>query len=166
MSYSIANVLYDWLTRRRHVSVVARTMGMNESTLLAKPNPGTSTAKLSADELIPLFAAIRQAGYGEELEGIAAEYTRRLCGEFANCRESSDIQQNLLRLMSAIGAISSKIVGVSAANTEKDLVPLLNGLRTDVLPLVVELEAVLADRLKRVRHGAVLDDPIPVLGTS
>lgn len=152
MEHSITQVLYDWLSQKRLVSAVARRMGVNENTLLAKLKPGTTTARFTADELLPLCDAIRDAGYGEELIGIMKEYSELLLGEIRATPNTSDLQLQMVKLMTAIGSISAQIGDKARHSTEKDLVVLLNKLRTEVLPIVVQLEADLSDRLRAVRR--------------
>ncbi len=151
MEYSISQVLFDWLSQKRLVSAVARRMGMNESTLLSQLRPSTNTAKFSADDLLPLCDAIREAGYGEEMIGILKEYSERLIGGIKSTPDTSDLQNQMVKLMGAIGSISAQISDKARHSKEKDLVVLLNKLRTEVLPIVVQLEAELDDRLRKVR---------------
>jgi hypothetical protein len=153
MEYSISQVLFDWLSRKRLVTTVARRMGMNESTLLSQLRPSTHTAKFAADDLIPLFNAVRDAGYGDELAGILCEYTQRLTGDIKPGNSKADLQNQMVRLMGAIGVISSQLSDKSRHSTERDLVTLLNTLRTEVLPIIVQLENDLGDRLRKARNG-------------
>lgn len=153
MEYSISHVLFDWLSQKRLVSAVARQMGMNESTLLAQLRPTTHTAKFAADDLLPLFNAVREAGYGEELAGILCEYSQRLTGEIKPEATRADLQNQMVKLMGAIGTISTQLSDESRHSSERDLVSLLNILRTEVMPIIVQLENDLADRLGKKRRG-------------
>jgi hypothetical protein len=125
---------------------------MNESTLLSQLRPTTHTSKFAADDLLPLFNAIRDAGYGDELAGILCEYSLRLSGEIKPGANKADLQNQMVRLMGAIGVISSQLSDISRHSSERDLVALLNTLRTEVLPIVVQLENDLGDRLRRARN--------------
>lgn len=127
-------------------------MGMNESTLLSQLRPTTNTAKFAADDLLPLCEAIRDAGYGEEMIGIIKEYSERLAGQIKDTPESTDLQLQMVKLMSGIGSISAMISDRARHSTEKDLVDLLNKLRTEVLPIIVHLETILSDRLSVSRN--------------
>ncbi|MCB9358270.1 MAG: hypothetical protein H6508_00040 [Calditrichaeota bacterium] len=151
MSYQISEVIFDWLHRKRLISTVARHMGVVENTLIAKLRPTTQTAKLAADDLIPLFEAIRKAGYGNEFVGIVREYTRRLEGELRDIPGSLDMQSQIYRLMSGIGSIAEHLVDSARHSDEKEVVALLNKLRTEVLPVVMQLEATMADKLSQIR---------------
>lgn len=166
MQYSISSVLFDWLQRKRLISAVARRMGVNESTLMSQLRPTTNTSKFAADDLLPLCEAIRDAGYGEEMIGIIREYTDRLVGEIKTTPESGDLQLQMVKLMSGIGSVSAMISDTARHSSEKDLVELLNKLRTEVLPIIVHLEVILSDRLAASRgkirnFGPDNSDPIP-----
>lgn len=160
MSYSISEVLFDWLQKKRLISAVARRIGIVESTLISQLRPTTTTSKFAADDLIPICDAIRDAGYGRELIGILREYTDRLSGEINELPESQDLQGQMMKLMSGIGSISEHIGDTAKHSKEADLVMLLNKLRTEVLPVIVQLETILADRLSAIRKGKRgLDSP-------
>lgn len=163
MSYQISEVLFDWLQKKRLISAVARRMNVVENTLIAQLRPSTSTSKFAADDLIALFDAIRDEGYGAELVGIVKEYTDRLHGEIKNLPGELDMQVQIYRLMSGIGGITERLADSAKHSSERDLVALLNKLRTEVLPVVLQLEAILADRLDKVRRrdqGASRDPDI------
>lgn len=154
MSYQISEVLFDWLQKKRLISAVARRMNVVENTLISQLRPSTSTSKFAADDLIALFDAIRDEGYGAELVGIIKEYSDRLQGEIKNLPGEQDMQVQVYRLMSGIGGITERLADTSKHSSERDLVALLNKLRTEVLPVVLQLEAILADRLEKVRRKA------------
>ncbi|MCC6475602.1 hypothetical protein IT157_00990 [bacterium] len=152
MAYQITEVLFDWLQKKRLVSAVARRMGVNENTLLSELRPTTNTAKFAADDLLPLFDAIRDVGYGYELVGIVKEYGLRLQGEIEQISGTPDMQAQVFRLVSGIGSIAEHISDRAKHSSEADIVALLNKLRVELLPSLVELEAILADRLENVRQ--------------
>lgn len=151
MAYLITEVLFDWLQKKRLISAVARRMGVNENTLISQLRPTTNTAKFAADDLVPLFDAIREAGYAQELIGIVREYAERLQGDILTVGSQESEQTQLMRLVSGVGAIAEQLADNTKRSNEADLVTLLNRLRTEVFPTLLQLEANLADKLSAVR---------------
>jgi len=153
MAYLITEVLFDWLQTKRLISAVARRMGVNENTLISQLRPTTNTAKFAADDLVPLFDAIRDAGYAQELVGIVREYAERLQGDIQTLGSNESEQTQLIRLISGVGAIAEQLADSTKRSSEPELVALLNKLRTEVLPTIIQLEANLADKLTSIRKN-------------
>ena len=76
MDYSITQVLHEFLKKRQLIKEIADRMGMKYPTLAGKLN-GTY-AKLTADELLLLCMAIREAGYGKDPNGPISSGVNRL----------------------------------------------------------------------------------------
>jgi hypothetical protein len=159
MSYSITQVLYDWMHEKRIVALVAREMGMIDSTLSAKLRPSNPQAKLSADELVPLFDAIRREGYEKELEGVLHEFIQALRDPGSLLESDEPMVPLVLSLARGLGALSECAGRIASTTDEGELVKMCTMLRTEVLPVVLRMEALVDSRLKKVRKGQLAQSP-------
>jgi hypothetical protein len=151
MAASITDVLYDWMHRRRILRLVADEMGVKESTLYAELGRGNANAKLGADALVPMFQAIRRVGWGDELEGILHNYIEQLKGTDYDAVSDEDLIPHVLTLGQSLGILSECAARIQQISDESELVKLIIMLRTEVLPVVMKMEATLETRLKTVR---------------
>jgi hypothetical protein len=145
--YSITRVLYEWLHKRRLISVVAQEMGMKDATLSAELRPTNPQAKLGADELVPLFEAIRRAGGGDAAKGILHRFISELKGEDLRNIPDRDLVSHMLELHRSLGILSGCAARVPDIVDTSELMKLKLILRTEVLPLVLRMEAVIDARI-------------------
>jgi hypothetical protein len=153
MSFSISETLYDWLHDKRIVASVAREMGINVGTLYAKLSPTCAPSKLSADELAGLFDAIRRIGYGSELRGILHDFIAEIQGKDSLAIPDQDLIPHVLTLTRCLGVLSECAGRVSEISDEEELVRLRRMLRTEVLPVVLQMEDTIEARLALIRKG-------------
>lgn len=152
MSYSVTQALYDWLHEKRLIRAVSREMGISESTLAAELCPDRG-AKLGADELIPLFQAIRRIGYGDELNGILYYYIGELKGlELAHVPDE-DLVPQVLKLSKSLGILSDCAARIAQISDEDELSNLNTMLRTEVLPVVMKMESTISSRIQAVQKS-------------
>ena len=153
MSYSITQVLYDWMHEKRIVTLVAKEMGVKDSTLSAKLRPSNPQAKLTADELVPLFEAFRRVGYGKESEGVLYEFIQALQNRDAHLENDETMIPLVLSLAKRLGMLSECAGKIDTINDDGELVRLCTMLRTEVLPVILRMEAIVDARLKKIRSG-------------
>ncbi|HEY3297001.1 MAG TPA: hypothetical protein VGL38_16325 [bacterium] len=152
MSYSVTQALYDWLHEKRLIRAVARDMGISESTLAARLCPNRD-GKLGADDMVPLFQAIRRIGYGAELNGILHQYIAELKGdELANVADQ-DLIPHVLKLSKSLGILSDCAARISQISDEDELASLNTMLRTEVLPVVMKMENTISSRIVALRKS-------------
>jgi hypothetical protein len=164
MAFSVTEALYDWMHKRRIVCAVAREMGINETTLSAELRSRRSQAKLGADQLIPLFQAIRRIGYGRELDGILHQFYAALRGEEGNTLPDSDLVPHVLKLTCSLGILSDCAARIPQTTDEDELARLSTMLRTEVLPVILNMDSLLSSRLKHLlerREQALAPLPAP-----
>jgi len=151
MAYSVSQALYDWLQEKRLIRAVAREMGVNESTLTGQLCPGRG-AKLGADDLIPMFQAIRRLGYGSELNGILYHYVAELKGEELANVPDHELIPHVLKLSKSLWILSDCAARISQMSDEEELIRLNTMLRTEVLPVVMKMENTLSNRVGELRR--------------
>jgi hypothetical protein len=164
MSASIAERLYDWIHERRIMSALAQEMGVKESTLSAELRPNQSSAKLGADSLVPLCQAIRNIGYGKELDGILHEFIMDLRGTNPLSIPDKDLVPHVIIMARGLGVLSSCAAKIPRMNNEAELVQLCTILRTELLPVIMQMDATIDARLRVLRkgkHGLLMDTLIP-----
>jgi hypothetical protein len=128
-------------------------MGIKEATLSAQLRPTNPHAKLGADELIPLFQAIRNIGYGSELEGILHRFVGALRdSEHAEIPET-DLVPHVLALARGLGILSDCAGRIPHIRDEVELTRLCTMLRTEILPVVLKMESMMASRIKDIRRA-------------
>jgi hypothetical protein len=152
MAFSITQALYDWMHERRIVSAVAREMGINENTLSAELRSHRSQAKLGADELIPLFEAIRRIGYGQELDGILHQFCAALHDGTVVELDDGDMVPHVLKLTKSLGILSDCAARIPLTTDEDELARVSIMLRTEVLPVILKMEDMVSTRLKYLRE--------------
>ena len=150
MKNSISRVLYEWLHERRIVAVVAQHMGMDKSTLSAKLRPCTNRARLSADELLLLVDAVREAGYGKELKGILHPFMEAMRGTEPVSITPTDLMYRMRDLGKGIYTLFDCAARIPKMNDEEEIRRLKIQVRTEVLPVVLQMEELLDQRLKKV----------------
>jgi hypothetical protein len=151
MSFSITNALYDWMHEKRIVTAVAQAMGMKDSTLAAQLRPASLGHKLGADDLIQLCEAIRKIGYGRELQGILLQYHQALDEGTAVDPGDADLVPHVLKLVQTLGVISECAAKIPTITDEDELTKLCTMLRTEILPVVLQMESAIVTRLKTIR---------------
>jgi hypothetical protein len=156
MCYSITQVLYDFLHNNRIMTEVAQEMGRNSSTLSAELRPNHTRAKLGADELLPLFKAIRVIGYGDQLDGILHEFMMHARGDNVNGVTDSDFIPLTLQVNHSVGLLSSVAERVSKSTDEKELVHASSILRAEALPVLVRMGTIIDSRLDKIRANRTL----------
>jgi hypothetical protein len=152
MAGTITEVLYDWLHKRRLVRAVAERMGMNPITLSAELRPTNGHAKLGADELIPLFDAIRDLGYGRELRGILQRFIAELKGKDWLSIPDDRLEPLIVQLTRGLAFFSEFAVRVPSRTDERELMRMRTLLRTEIIPAIMRLEDTIERSLGRVRR--------------
>jgi hypothetical protein len=153
MSLLISEVVHRWLHERRIISEVAEEMGKSVSTLSAELRPSRTNAKLGADDLIPLFNAVRQIGYGRELDGILYSFIAELKGDDLPAASDDDLLPEVLKLTSSVGDVFQWISQPSRTENTAELERILDELQSQVLPAALQLERLVSSRL-RVKEAA------------
>jgi hypothetical protein len=152
MSFSMTEVLYEWMHELRIVSAVAQEMGIKESTLSAELRPTNAHAKLGVDELVPLFNAIRKIGYGTELEGIQHRFIGALRDSNLTEMPETDMVPQVLALARGLGILCDCAGRIPQLSDTAELSRLCTMLRTEILPVVLKMESMMASRLKDIRR--------------
>lgn len=164
MAGSITEILYDWLHKRRLVTATAQRMGMNPITLSAKLRPSNGQAKLGADELVPLFNAIREMGYGKELAGMLHRFIADLKGRERQTIPDEQLEPLIVQLTRGLAFFSEFAVRVPSQTNKVELARMRTMLRTEILPAVLRLEATIERGLALGRKTKeVRDDTSPEL---
>ena len=151
MVSSITRTLHHWLKENRLTVAVAQRMGISESTLSSELRNSNHQAKLGADQLVPLFHAIRDLGYGAELDGIVARFVKELEGEESQPASVEQFSALLFEMMDGIGVLSKSANRIDAIKTERELMRLKTKIRTEIIPAVFKLEDIVDTRLEQVR---------------
>jgi hypothetical protein len=145
MKPTITQVLYEWMLEQRIISNVAREMGVSCIKLSAELRPTHSTAKLGADDLVPVFRALRKLGYAPEARGILTYFIQDLKGETQI--EPGELIPQLLSLYQLTGVLSSCASRLRESNAEEaELAKLDHLLKTRVLPVVLGIQCTVAKR--------------------
>jgi hypothetical protein len=148
------------MNKRRIESEVAREMDVPVATLSAKLSPKRPQAKLAADELLPLFEAIRRIGYGSELRGVVYRFLRDLRGDEQEAvAEEKNLVPQILTLVKCLGMMSECANGIHSSTNVAELDKMRIMLRTEVLPVVLQMESILASRVETLRPPHKL--PLP-----
>jgi hypothetical protein len=151
MAGTITEILYDWLHKRRLVTAVAERMGINPITLSAELRPTNGQAKLGADELVPLFDAIRALGYGRELRGIVQRFIAELKGKDWLTIPDDQLEPLIVQLTRGLAFFSEFAVRVPSQTDERELVRMRTLLRTEIVPAIMRLEDTIERSLAHVR---------------
>ncbi len=108
---------------------------------------------MGADELIPLFQAIRNIGYGSELEGILHRFIGALRdSDRKESAETTDMVPQVLALARGLGILSDCAGRIPHVRDEVELTRLCTMLRTEILPVVLKMESMMASRIKEIRR--------------
>jgi hypothetical protein len=151
---SLTRVLIDWMHDRRIVSVVAQKMGVDASNLAAKLRASKYSTRLSADDLVLLCNAIRQAGYGKELRGILHSFLEGI-DERVPGAEPLDLMEHVLALTKGVSSLFDCAARIPHMSNPKEIRRLKIQLRTEVLPVVLQMEVLLDQRLKAIADTEV-----------
>ena len=151
MSRSITEALYQWMHKRRIESEVAAEMGIPVATLSAELSPTRPQAKLGADELVPLFGAVRRIGYGGELQGVVYRFVRDLRGEELEQVSDEDLVPQMFSLMRSMGLLAHVADGIGRNTNVAELERMRIMLHSEVLPVVLQMESILSSRLEVLR---------------
>jgi hypothetical protein len=154
MSRTISEAIYLWMLEKRITTDVATEMGKSVSTLSAELRPTRSNAKLGADDLVPLFDAIREVGYGRELDGIMFSFIADLKGESRKIVAGDDVLSEVLRLTSGVSAIFHSASNASGGGNSAELTEMLSTLHAEVLPAALQLERILTAKIKSCESAA------------
>ena len=140
--------------KRRIISDVAREMGANESVLSAKLRPNNRQAGLRVDELVPLVNAVRRLGFGKELDGVLYRFVASLKDEEVQTQSSktSGMLPQILTLAKGLGILSECAARIDGIGDASELERLAMMVRTEVLPVVLQMEYILSRRLEKVRR--------------
>jgi hypothetical protein len=167
MSSNISGTLYVWLKDKRLMDAVARRMGKPPSTLAAELKSEKFRSKLGADDLVPLFRAIRETDYATEFEGVLKKFIKELGGERAETATVEQFGSLLFSVMQGIALLSKSADHIQNLTTAQELERLKTEIRAEIVPAVYKLEAIVDDRLtcmrKRVsRSQELVTEPQPI----
>lgn len=154
MCASITRTLYEWLKQRRLMAAVAQRMGIPHSTLAAELQGEKYKAKLGADELVPLFCAIREIDGDAELNGILKKFIRELEGEEVMAATADEFGQLLFGVIQGIGVLSQSAAQIESLNGRRELAKLKTKIRAEIIPAVYKLEDIIDARLSAARKTA------------
>jgi hypothetical protein len=154
---SISRVLYEWL---RLVSEVARALGADESNLSRKLRANKYRTRLSADELFPLLDAIREAGYGEELVGMLHPFLEGMRTE-AFCADPGNLMAHMQKLGKGVTLLFECAARVPQMNDPDEIRKLKIQVRTEVLPVVLQMEDLLDRRLEKITKSKRVRSSVP-----
>lgn len=157
MRSSISRTLFEWMKEKRIITAVAKRMGIAKSTLASELRSSNHQAKLGADELVPLFQAIRKMGYESELRGIVRRFMQELEGEHAEPVTADQYSPQLLTLVKCIGVLSESAARIDDLEATPQLVRLKTMIRTEILPAICKMEDIVESRLAHVRRKAKTD---------
>ncbi len=163
MCTSITRTLYECLKQKRLMAAVAQRMGIPHSTLAAELQGEKFRAKLGADELIPLFRAIREVEGGAELDGILKKFVRELQGEEVDAAAAEEFGQLLFGVIQGIGVLSQSAAQIESLNGRRELAKLKTKIRGEIIPAVYKLEDIIDSRLSAAVRPAKAKrtDPSP-----
>jgi hypothetical protein len=122
-----------------------------ENTLSAELRSHRSQAKLGADQLIPLFGAIRRIGYGAELDGILHQFYAALRDGAQSDLDEGDLVPHVLKLTKSLGILSDCVARIPKTTDEEELARVSIMLRTEVLPVILKMEDMVSARLDYLR---------------
>jgi len=151
MKSPISTTLFEWLKETRIIAAVAKRMGKPKSTLASELRSRNHQAKLGADELVPLFQAIREMGYETELRGIVRRFMQELEGEHTEPVTSDQYGPQLFTLVKCIGVLSESAARIDNLEEAQQLVRLKTMIRTEILPAICKMEDIVESRLDYVR---------------
>jgi hypothetical protein len=147
----ITDLLYTWMHRKRIVAEVARELGVHEQTLSAELRPHHPIAKLGANQLVPMFDALRKLGYGNELDGILNRFVQELKGQAAETAPADgDLTPHVLALYRSLSALPTGDTLLSSIKDRAELAGLSVLLQTEILPMVLRMDAMVSARLEAV----------------
>ena len=152
MTSSISYTLYLWLKEKRLMEAVAKRMGKPHSTLVAELKGAKYRSKLGADELVPLFQAIRETDYRTEFEGILKKYLRELGGEQTEFVSVHQFGTLLFSVMQSVATLSKPGDRIENLKTARELSLMKTKIRTEIVPAVYKLEAIVDDQLALMRE--------------
>jgi hypothetical protein len=161
MADSISAVLYRWMHQRRIESEVARELEIPVPTLAAKLSSRRVGVKLAADELVPLCRAIRDIGYGEELNGILFGFVRELKGEELGNLADENLLPQILSLVRSLGYLSECADRIPRITRYDELEKIRTMLTTEVFPLVMQMENIIQSRIEALRPSMITKTPAP-----
>lgn len=165
MSSSITATLFVWLKKRRIIHSVAQEMGIPYVTLLYELRGRARQPKLGADELVPLFRAIRAIGYEDELNRQIRHWVRELQVDQPNL--SGDHLPDLLQLLvSNVEELSEATARLNSTESAKELMDVRNKLRTELVPAFYKLQDIVETRLEKINkkpreEGGLSDETSP-----
>ena len=152
MSAPITQILYEWMVKRRIVSLVAREMGVNPGTLSAELRTHNPHAKLGADDLVPLCRAICRAGYEKELRGLLHPFVGELMGQAADTVDDKQFVPSVLNLSRCVGLLSESATRLNQIEDERELAGIRTMIRTELLSVAMLMDAIVADRIVKLRR--------------
>lgn len=157
MSSSISRTLFEWMKEKRIIAAVAKRMGIAKSTLSSELRSSNHQAKLGADELVPLFQAIREMGYETELRGIVQRFMQELEGEHTEPATTDQYSPQLLTLVKCIGVLSESAARIDNLEAAPQLIRLKTMIRTEILPAICKMEDIVESRLAHVRKKSKIE---------
>ncbi len=155
MDFVLTQALYDWMHERRIVAAVADEIGMEKSTLSAELRPACTSAKLGVDTLIKLCHAVRQLGYGKELDGILHQYFDALKGPATAEPTEKNMQTSVIELTKTLGILADFSDRIYQITDEAELVKLNTMVRTVIFPTVMQIESIIESQLSKIRRKQI-----------
>lgn len=148
MSEKITLTLFEWLKSKRLIHSVAKEMGKPYTTLLYELRNRPRQPKLGADELVPLFGAIRAVGYREELDSLLKPWIGKIRGSEAESNSICEVQDLIDSLLRGTEAITITAVKMNPRTSGADLATFQARLRSEVLPAYAKLQSIIERKLE------------------
>jgi len=149
MDEPISKILHEFLTTHRIMADVARRIDGNLSTLASELNPKCGYAKFGIDDLPRLCKAVREIGYGKEMDGILHEYFET----FRDSRPVSETTDNLAVLTSSLMAKTAALADGTAkllnSTDDRNLRVVRQLIKSELIPTALRLGSLIDDRLKK-----------------
>ncbi|MFZ5432161.1 MAG: hypothetical protein ACOZB3_00155 [Calditrichota bacterium] len=147
MEYSIVGVLHDWMHKKRITKAVAQQMGKNENTFYAEISQRPNGAKLGADDLVPLFNAIRAIGYGDELRGILKRFISELKGLDLQKIPDSELIPRVLHMQIGLATFLECAARIPSIMDTEELLTVRRLLNTEIVPVLMKMDYTIELRL-------------------
>ena len=158
MNQPISHVLHEFLHTRRILAEVARRLDTKLSTLAAELNPNAGYAKFGIDDFERLCKAVREIGYGGEMDGILHEYFENLKDHKIDTETSDNLVVLSASLMSKTAALADGTMKLLDSSDDAQLQVIKQMIRSELIPTAMRLTYLIDRQLNEDDSGA---EPIP-----
>ncbi|MCB9369607.1 MAG: hypothetical protein H6507_10915 [Calditrichaeota bacterium] len=144
MTVTITERLHDFLFEKKLITEVAKRMGKKLTTLASELNPGASYAKFGINDFLPLCVAVREMGYGDELDAILHEYFEALKSGTSSQSEpysSQELSAMVVELMTNTATLANKASKLFGTTDKRELREVRSLISQHLLPTALKLAA-------------------------